>query len=361
VVQKKFTQQNEDIATEALSYLLESHEVVRNGMMKILRSISPELPSLRFKTQQTDGSIRPDMGGFVNFEPFVFIENKFWAGLTDNQPISYLKQLATNAKPTVLLVIAPEARQEPLWRELKRRLKEADISIAMHEAPPGIRYVVSTKLGPKLALTSWEKLLSILEQEAREDPTVLSDLFQFRALCDSAGLNAFTPLTASEISDHRIPALILQMGSIIQNAVELALTEKAVYIGRALPQASWERIGRYLRLSDGPDKGAGAWFGVHFKLWKTYGIPLWLIFHNTDWGRAYEVAPLLDPYITSKDLFKVELERGQGIALPIRVPTGEEEGTVLRSLVDDFKFLKKLLEILPPKVTPKEEEEGSET
>jgi len=58
----------------------------------------------------------------------LFVENKFWAGLTDNQPISYLKQLAKYTQPTVLLVVVPEAREQTVWRELIRRLKGADIS-----------------------------------------------------------------------------------------------------------------------------------------------------------------------------------------------------------------------------------------
>ena len=98
IIQKRFSQVNEDVATDALAYVLESSEAARSGMTKLLRGILPDLPPLRFKTQQVDGTIRPDMWCFAGAEPRVFVENKFWAGLTDNQPVSYLKQLGFHPK-----------------------------------------------------------------------------------------------------------------------------------------------------------------------------------------------------------------------------------------------------------------------
>ena len=46
IIQKCFSQVNEDVATDALTYILESSESVRNGMMKLLCGIVPELPEL---------------------------------------------------------------------------------------------------------------------------------------------------------------------------------------------------------------------------------------------------------------------------------------------------------------------------
>ena len=75
--------------------------------MKLLRGIEADLPDLHFRTQQTEGSIRPDMWGFDGLDPRVFVKNKFWAGLTDNQPVSYIEQLSAFTQPTVLLVVVP--------------------------------------------------------------------------------------------------------------------------------------------------------------------------------------------------------------------------------------------------------------
>ncbi|MBN1361614.1 MAG: hypothetical protein JW993_13530 [Sedimentisphaerales bacterium] len=346
IIQKRFSQVNEDVATDALAYVLESSEAARNGMTKLLRGISPDLPSLRFKVQQIEGTIRPDMWGFADAEPRVFVENKFWAGLTDNQPVSYLKQLAAYPKSTVLLVVAPAAREHTLWRELSRRLLDAGISVSVRAAPAGVAYAVETQLGPILALTSWTNILSVLEHEAVDDPGARGDLVQLRALCDSVDADAFPPVTHGEMSDQRTPAFVLQLSSIVQSAVDLAVTEKAIFIGNLRPQASWDRIGRYARLSSEPTGGAGAWFGVHFDLWKIHGTtPLWLVFSDGDFGRGQEVGPLIESWATQEGILTVS--RGHDIAVALEIPVGEEKDGVIRSLVDDLKAVTTLLEALP--------------
>jgi hypothetical protein len=84
------------------------------------------MPRLRFRTQQAKDDACPDMQGCDDDgELRVLVEHKFWAGLTENQPVSYLKQLAKCNKPTLLLMVCPEARKETLWRELNKRLKDA--------------------------------------------------------------------------------------------------------------------------------------------------------------------------------------------------------------------------------------------
>src|SRR6266446_3116350 len=119
IVQKRLSQENENVATEALTFIVDSSEHARTGLMKLLRGIAPDLPSLRFRTQQTEGSARPDMWGLDGGTPRVFIENKFWAGLTENQPVEYLRLLAQFPSPVALLVVVPEARLQTVWREFK--------------------------------------------------------------------------------------------------------------------------------------------------------------------------------------------------------------------------------------------------
>lgn len=246
IIQKRFSQVNEDVATDALAYVLESSDAARHGMTKLLRGTVPDLPPLRFKTQQTEGGIRPDMWGYADGEPRVFVENKFWAGLTDNQPVSYLKQLAAYAQPTVLLVIGPAARGQTLWRELSRRLLTAGIPVSQGDTAAGVAFSVATKLGPILALTSWTSVLSVLEHETIDDPGARGDLVQLRALCDAADNEAFTPVSNVELSDQRTPGFILQLNSIVQAAVDYAVAENVLSINGLRPQASWERIGRYI-------------------------------------------------------------------------------------------------------------------
>jgi len=69
---------------------------------------------------------------------------KFWAGLTDNQPVSYLEKLASYPQPTVLLVIAPSASEHTLWRELNHRLLDASISVTERDTAAGVFQSVAT-------------------------------------------------------------------------------------------------------------------------------------------------------------------------------------------------------------------------
>lgn len=350
IIRKRFSQKNEDVATDALAYVLESSDAGRRGMTKFLRGIIPDLPQLLFRTQQREGTIRPDMWGFADGEARVFVENKFWAGLTDNQPISYLKQLAAFTQPTILLVIAPAAREHSIWRELKRRLLDAGYSISERAGAAGVVRAVDTQLGPILALTSWTNVLSVLEHEAVNDPSARADLVQLRALCDTADNDTLAP-TREVLSDQRTPAFILQLGSIVQEVVELAVTENVLNITGLKPQAGWERIGRYVRVSG--SNGVGAWLGIHFDLWKLHGsTPLWLVFsQEEEFGRAQDVRRLIEPWAVKKDMVAVpydhDYEHDFAIALDIRV--GEEKARMIRSLVDDLKAIAAVLCALMPK------------
>jgi len=224
IVQKWFSQQNENIATDALTFIVQSSEAARSGLTRLLRGITPDLPSLQFRTQQAEEGSRPDMCGYDVTTPRVFIENKFWAGLTDNQPVKYLELLAKCTKPTVLLVVVPAARQETVWRELLRRLSAANVSTSNREPSAGTYRIVEAEVGPVLALTSWAKLLSAIEAELTDERQSMNDLLQLRALCDAADSDAFVPLSSTELTNQRAPAFILQLNSIVQQAVALGIT-----------------------------------------------------------------------------------------------------------------------------------------
>jgi hypothetical protein len=235
IIQKRFSQVNEDVATDALAFILHTSETARNGILKLLRGVVADMPEIRFRTQQTEGSIRPDMWGFDGADPRVFIENKFWAGLTDNQPVSYIRQLAEYTQPTVLLVVVPAAREQTLWRELMRRLEDAEIAVSDQRTTAGIVQSITTEIGPILALTSWSRLLSVLELETAENQGARNDLLQLRALCDAADSQAFVPISPAMATDQRTPAFILQLNLVVQASVDLAVTQGILNVNGLRP------------------------------------------------------------------------------------------------------------------------------
>ena len=66
IIQKRFSGINEDVATDALAYILETSPASRRGMQNLLATCAPDMPELTFKTQQQEGSIRPDMWGYAD-------------------------------------------------------------------------------------------------------------------------------------------------------------------------------------------------------------------------------------------------------------------------------------------------------
>jgi hypothetical protein len=358
IVQKRLSQESENVATSALEFILDSSEAARNGMMKLLRGVVPEMPRLWFRTQETDGSSRPDMWGKdEEGKPHVFIENKFWAGLTENQPVSYLRILAKQSHATALLVVVPQAREQTVWRELSHRLEKEGISATERGSSAGVVRSVTTGIGPILALTSWTKLLSFLEHEVAEDNDAKSNLLQLRALCEAVESDSFVPISAEEVSDQRTPTLILQLSAIWKSAVEVAVTEGALNLARLMPQADASRTGRYAYF--GNERSIGVWIGIHFALWKAHGgTPLWAVFSPGQFGHSYEVRPLLEPWAAKNDVFATTEKDDFVVALEI--PFGEEKEIVVRAIVNRLKAISDVLSVL--KATPTanlENEQGS--
>ena len=334
IVQKRFSMENENIATEALNYIIQSSDSAREGLMKILRGINFELPSLRFETQQSEENLQPDMWGYEGSIPRVFIENKFWAGLTEHQPLGYLNLLSKYDSSTILLVVAPEARQTTLCRELFRRIRNENVSISEVNSTVGTSHVVKTGLGPMLAITSWEKLLNAIEAELTEEPITKNDLMQLRSLCKSAEDDAFIPIASEELTNQRFPELVLQLNTIVKETIELGITEDFINTEGLRPTHNWDSIGQYISFPRAYK--VGAWLGIKFNLWREHGnTPLWLLFSPTDWGRAFDVRPILEPWAKKESIFTTLEDNYFAIAIDLKA--GEELQTVARDVASQLK------------------------
>ncbi|MBI5768313.1 MAG: PD-(D/E)XK nuclease family protein [Verrucomicrobia bacterium] len=355
IVQKRLSHEGENVATEALAFLL-SREATRKGMMKLLRGIVPQLPNLWFSTQDSEDNNRPDMWDRDEASrPHVFVENKFWAGLTENQPASYLRILEKQDHPTILLVIAPKARMQTLARELERKLGEAGIVATEQAAPAGLVCSFTTSIRPSLALTSWEKLFSFLELELADDPTARNDLQQLRALCDAVDDEAFAPFSAEQVSDQRSPAFVLQLTSLVQEVVALAVKGGILDIKRLNPQADFSRMGRYAYF--GQERQVGVWVGIHFALWKSHGgTPLWVVFPS-EFGRSSEMRPLLEPW-AAKTRVAIAMDKGADIAVALDLKVGEEKDAVVRGIIERLKQLASVAALLRPRPEPTAPSDG---
>ena len=118
------TLQNEPAATQALAYILRSSPDIARAFVGMLQEANIEFDPGRIEAEQEHEEARPDLrihdgDGRVR----VFVENKFWAGLTDAQPVSYLEDLPEDL-PSALMFIVPEQRVPTVWSELKERCRQ---------------------------------------------------------------------------------------------------------------------------------------------------------------------------------------------------------------------------------------------
>lgn len=172
----------------------------------------------------------------------------------------------------------------------------------------------------------------------------MNDLAQLRALCGSADRHAFIPFSSTDLTDQRIPALVLQVISVVDRAVSVCVSERVSSTRGITKQSNWERVGRYIHLAG----KAGAWIGVDFDLWRRYWeTPLWIEFSPTKWGRAPEVRRVLEPSADGQGLSSGMKDKDFPFAVGIDLVTGEEKDQVVRSVVERLRSIAAELSRLP--------------
>lgn len=343
IIQKKYSQENENIATEALAYILNYSDKARIAFVKILQTISPDLPELLFQTQGSEGNIRPDMWGYSGADVRVYVENKFWAGLTDNQPVNYIKSLKEKPYNSVLLFIVPTARVHSLWRELCSRIKETEMKLGAATNGGKIQYTAKVDDNVSIAITTWEDTLQTIEQECTGDERVTLDISQLRSLCKEANQNEYLPITSEFNSNQTIPKIILQLNNIMQQVIDQSI-EKGILNTKGLNSSSSEkRLGRYASLLN--KDGVGIWIGTDFELWqRNGGSPLWVTFSKSEWGRAKEVHPILKEWAIKND-YSYEYENDLA-SINIKIPANEGQEVVIKSIIDQLDKIGQILKEL---------------
>ena len=132
--------QSEPAATQALAYILNRSPDIARAFIGMLREANIEFEPGHIKAELGHEDSRPDLtihdaDGRVR----VFVENKFWAGLTDAQPVSYLRDLPKDP-PSALVFVVPEQRATTVWNEPKVRpcsvLTVPSCPISSHDTLP---------------------------------------------------------------------------------------------------------------------------------------------------------------------------------------------------------------------------------
>jgi len=172
-----FQSHPENLATEALGYILRTSPGARAGVADLLREVGCSVPDeLRWVNQVggEDGA-RPDLVGLDGAgKQVVLMEAKFWAGLTDKQPLAYLDRLPAGG---ALVFVGPEGRSTLLWAELRTRVVGAGRAVSEH-AVSSHGANVGVVDGKSMVLVSWRALLAAARIRAEGEVLVAADIAQ---------------------------------------------------------------------------------------------------------------------------------------------------------------------------------------
>lgn len=319
---------SEPTATQALGYILGASPKLATSLTDIL------WPDVGFKLghvecEQNFGEARPDLTIFdSDGQHRVFVENKFWAGLTDSQPVQYLAALPDDL-PTGLVFVVPEQRIPNAWSELKRRSSGA-YEFGNESSSDG---VTRLQLGTRtLCITSWRHVLRLLEQSC-PDEGIRGDVRQLAGLAKFGDLVGFPPLRGEELSDVNIPSRTINYCDLVEPIVAELKSRRFARTGRLRPQADWYDTGRYFVVF----KETGLWLGVALVPWRRTGIsPLWLRVHPPR-SKTNDYSKLGEHYYRLEEHIEEVQEGKSAKYIPIRLRTGAERDDVIRDAADQVQ------------------------
>lgn len=329
----RFVAQRENLATEALAYLL-GKQVIATEFRRHLTRFCGDLGELTsFATQQsTDGDNGiPDIVGFGPEGPAgLLVEAKFAAALTGHQPVSYMRHLADTGRPGLLLFLVPIRRAEAVWNQVLQRCHDAevDLDVADHARRVGLWRNVT------VAVTTWSHLLDDLAAglNVTDHRSELSEIAQLRGLCDREDQESFAPLTEAELGGT-IGQRMLDLNALLNEAVEVLRSEGKADL-RGLRWSSGEGwFGRYFKI-----RGLISLLHVSFRNWgRDRATPLWLRVYANESGVLEALGPL-----SARNPSRL-IATSSGPQIPIGLPAGVDRDTVLGSVLDQLREIYDLL------------------
>lgn len=264
----QFAVHPENLATEALAFILRTSPAASRAFLEFLCPTGLNCPGgLYLETQRggleqsiPDMKCRDDKGQLR-----VIVENKFWAGLTENQPVTYISELPAGV-PGLVLFVVPQARLQLVWDEVVSRCIAAKIRVGGSQNLASMTFS-DIGGGHVIAATSWKALLGALSTETTSAGELerRNDIAQLQGLCRRMDEEEMLPLRGDELTN-------LEMARRIVNFSELAL--EIVYKAERLGLCSRNRAVPY-KYGSGTSVQIGeyrCWIGFDALSWRILGV-----------------------------------------------------------------------------------------
>ena len=264
--------QPEPAATRALAHILNASTGVAQAFLDVFRTAGVEIELGRIVPEialdELEGGV-PDLTVFdALWTRRLLVENKFWAGLTKKQPVSYLDALPKEG--SALLFIVPSERVSVVWKELRARCSEEKMILGDDSSENGTTWV---GVGARtLLITSWDNVLAKLQLRAKADglEEIEQDIIQLYDLAKQMDSEAILPLRADEVTDQAIPR---RLDNYVDLALAIAKRISSQATADKLISGTYDHeIGRYIRYGESFD----LWLGISIPVWRKRGVsPLW--------------------------------------------------------------------------------------
>lgn len=282
---------------------------------------------LRFVTQAADSDASiPDLVGLANDRPVIICEAKFWAGLTDHQPVTYIQRLQKYGGG-VLVFIVPAMRFSTLHSELLRRCKTANLSPKETAKTKDAELkVTQIERHVPLVICSWRLVLDTMKYKLDEmgEYETAADVRQLAGLCDQMDSEAFLPLRSEELS-CAIGSRIIQFTELVDKVTD-ALIREGVASKENL-KASWSGgYGQYMIIC-----GFGCRLHINFWYWSKHReTPLWLSIQRKDWSFSPEAQQALSIFANENPPRSIPYK--DVLLVPIFLPIAKVETDVLAAI-----------------------------
>jgi hypothetical protein len=335
----------EDVATKALQYILNGSPAGRCVMQKIVRTCSSAMPQITAYDAwpgSKHGEGHPDMRGIsCDQREMLIIECKFWARLTEHQPITYLRRLDSGG---VLLFIVPEERRRwgAIELELDRKLEiEKGVAMGRWNGDPlnaGTRWR-SIENSKFLAIVSWQSLLDEIKKAVAVDyqtSSTLADVDQLIGFCECAGLTGdrFVPFKDT-LSSTEIPTIIESLRSVVNKVNDRAVLELG-FTSNMIKETSNE-YGYDLWSNE-----IAFWFGLYHIAWLRFGkSPLWIHANYIVSRDPQRVREALSAIARKQNVSTaLDIPDESGLYVPMLVAPNAAESDVVEGILRTLRELK---------------------
>ncbi len=326
----------EDIASEGLAYILQRSKSARKALNKVIKIDSGlDFEGLNYTTQNIGEKLeRPDISGYDNNGvEVVILEAKFWAALTENQPIGYLKRLRENS---ILIFVCPTLRVRPVFDEIQKRVKNAELKYEINIE----NHSINIDTNKNIIVKTWDEILGIIRIHLvqENEQILLSDLDQIIGLCDTIDNNSFQPFQSEDFS----PSFAKRINSYYD------LTDKVVDELKKRNLADTTNLNstpqkygytRYFKLET-----LGISLNVRFDIWERIAdTPFWLSIKDDTTGKFWiqnESFKFKTKTIVSKFSITTYENNKKELFIPIFPLLDKTEDIVINDIVNQILRLK---------------------